>query len=207
MTLFDETDLFQTGNPAKIEYDLPDAEITLYDGFFDKVKSDQYYRTLMAETNWREHEMTVYGQSHVVPRMIAWYEDAENPGANPSRILTADLQAIRDRVNAETGLYFNSVLLNLYRNGGDGVGWHSDREKNFGKDAIIASITFGQTRPFRLRHKLRKDLQLEILLKHGSFLLMSGTTQSFWEHQIPKSARPMSPRINLTFRQVKRDEF
>ena len=205
MTLFDETELFETGPPSKLEYGLPDAEITLYEGFFDKESSDAFYHSLLTTTKWKEHEMTVYGESHIVPRMIAWYEDNSSPGALPSQGLPPELVAIREKMYGESKLYFNSVLLNLYRNGSDGVGWHSDREKNFGKDAIIASVTFGQTRPFRLRHKFRKDLpQVEILLRHGSFLLMSGTTQSFWEHQIPKSAKPMAPRINLTFRQIKR---
>ncbi|MFV5692942.1 alpha-ketoglutarate-dependent dioxygenase AlkB family protein [Flavobacterium sp. LT1R49] len=96
-------------------------------------------------------------------------------------------------------------MLNLYRNGKDGVSWHSDREQNFGKDAIIASVSFGETRMFRLRNKFNKDIpQVEIPLHHGSLLLMAGTTQSFWQHQVPKTAKDILPRINLTFRQIHR---
>src|SRR5690606_8686863 len=94
-------------------------------------------------------------------------------------------------------------LLNLYRNGQDGVSWHSDNINRSGINPVIASVTFGETRMFRLRHKFRKDIpQVEIPLHHGSFLLMAGTTNSFWEHQVPKTARKVLPRINLTFRKV-----
>jgi alkylated DNA repair dioxygenase AlkB len=112
-----------------------------------------------------------------------------------------ELQKIRQRVENETYMKFNSVLLNLYRNGKDGVGWHSDKTKSSNKNMDIASITFGETRMFQLRHKFRKEIpKLEIPLHHGTFLLIAGCTNSFWEHQIPKTARNVLPRINLTFR-------
>ena len=103
----------------------------------------------------------------------------------------------------ETGIEFNAVLLNLYRNGNDSVAWHSDKEHMIGKNPRIASVTFGQTRPFRLRHKSKVPPQLKIPLHHGTLLLMSGTTNTFWEHHIPKSSKEMLPRINLTFRLVR----
>ncbi|MBU2060484.1 MAG: alpha-ketoglutarate-dependent dioxygenase AlkB, partial [Bacteroidetes bacterium] len=101
---------------------------------------------------------------------------------------------------------FNAVLLNLYRDGNDSVAWHSDKENNTGKNPTIASITFGETRIFKLRHKFNKELAvIEIPLHHGSFLLMSGTTNTFWQHQVPKTVKQILPRINLTFRQVYQD--
>ena len=136
--------------------------------------------------------------------MTAWYEDPDNFGAKPHSNWTPELLEIKKRIEAETDISFNSVLLNLYRNGNDGVGWHSDRSENFGENQIIGSVSFGQTRPFRFRHKIDKNLKLEILLHHGSFLLMAGKTQSFWEHQIPKTAKDILPRINLTFRRINR---
>ena len=150
--------------------------------------------------------MEIYDKVVTAPRMIAWYEDKENVGADVNGPdWTPELLAIRKRVESETQLNFNSVLLNLYRNGKDGVSWHSDREGNSGKDPIIASVTFGATRMFRLRHKFRTDIpQVEIPLHHGSFLLMAGTTNSFWQHQVPKTTKEVLPRINLTFRQVNR---
>jgi alkylated DNA repair dioxygenase AlkB len=206
MNLFDDTEIFTAGTPNKKIFDLPDTDLMLYEGFFSKVESDHYYTALLRETNWREADLTVYDKTHTIPRMIAWYEDKKNPGANPGGPdWTPELLAIRERVEAETGHKFNSVLLNLYRDGKDGVGWHSDRTENFGKDQIIASVSFGETRPFRMRHKTRKDIgHVEIPLTHGALLLMAGTTQSCWEHHIPKTAKKILPRINLTFRQVKR---
>lgn len=205
MTLFNDTELFTSGKAGKKIFDLPDTELILYDNFFTKAESDRYYDVLLNSTQWREYEMEIYDKTYTVPRMIAWYEDKENEGADP--ILpdwTAELQEIRRRVEKETEVDFNSVLLNYYRNGNDGVGWHSDREKNCGKNPIIASVSFGETRIFRLRHKFKKELQVEIPLHHGSYLLMAGETQSYWQHQVPKTARDILPRINLTFRRVNR---
>lgn len=206
MTLFDDTSLFFQGTAGRKIFDLPDMELVLIDGFFSREESDRYYDILLGQTRWQEYQMEIYDKTVTAPRMIAWYEDKENVGANPDGPdWTPELAAVRKRVETETGLDFNSVLLNLYRNGKDGVAWHSDREHNTGKDPAIASVTFGETRMFRLRHKFRKDIpQVEIPLHHGSFLLMAGTTNSFWQHQVPKTAREVRPRINLTFRQVKR---
>ncbi len=206
MSLFNDTDIFTTNEPNKNIFDLPDTELMLYEGFFSKQESDLYYNVLLHETKWREADLKVYDKTHIIPRMVSWYEDKSNPGANAEgNDWTPELLAIRTKVEAETGERFNSVLLNLYRNGKDGVGWHSDRTENFGRDQIIASVSFGETRPFRLRHKTRKDIPVvEIPLTHGALLLMAGTTQTYWEHHIPKTAKNILPRINITFRQVKR---
>jgi len=207
MTLFNETEIFMSGTGGKKIFDLPDADVMLIDNFFNKEESDYYYQALLAETHWREYEMPMYDKIVTAPRMISWFEDKENIGADPATPeLTEDLKAIRRRVENEINLKFNAVLLNLYRNGNDGVSWHSDKTDKSGPNPIIASVTFGETRMFRLRHKFRKDIpQVEIPLHHGSFLLMAGTTNSYWEHQVPKTAKNVLPRINLTFRQVNRN--
>jgi len=205
MLLFDDTELFSSGLGGKKVFDLPDTELILYDNFFSKKESDLYYNILLNHTPWREYEMEIYDKTLKVPRMISWYEDKDNPGSeikNPD--WTPELLTIKQKVEKETGIKFNSVLLNLYRNGKDGVSWHSDREENFDKNATIASVSFGETRMFRLRHKSREIPQVNIPLHHGSFLLMAGTTQSFWQHQVPKTTKEILPRINLTFRQVNR---
>jgi alkylated DNA repair dioxygenase AlkB len=206
MTLFNDTELFFQGNRGRKVFDLPDAQILLIDNFFSREQSDHCYNALLSHTTWKEYEMEIYDKTVKAPRMIAWYEDKDNPGADPAGPKwTPELTAIRAKVEAETHLHFNSVLLNLYRDGNDGVAWHSDREHKIGKDPIIASVTFGETRMFRLRHKFKKDLpQVEIPLYHGSFLLMAGTTNSFWQHNVPKTAKDLRPRINLTFRTVNR---
>jgi alkylated DNA repair dioxygenase AlkB len=194
MTLFNDTELFTTGTRGKKVFDLPDCELILIDGFFDKEH----------QTKWKEYEMKMYDKMVTVPRMICWQEDKKE--TEPISDYTAwspELLTIKTKVEQQTALHFNAVLLNLYRNGSDGVGWHSDKEHNTGKNPVIASVTFGETRLFRLRHKFKKELpQVEIPLYHGSFLLMAGTTNSFWQHQVPKTARDVLPRINLTFRRV-----
>ncbi|WP_035652029.1 alpha-ketoglutarate-dependent dioxygenase AlkB [Flavobacterium sp. ASV13] len=207
MTLFSDTELFTTGSSGKIVYDLPDCELILIDNFFSKEESDRFYERILRKTKWREYEMEMFDKIVTAPRMISWYEDKDNPGADQKGPdWTYDLLTIRGRVEKETELDFNSLLLNLYRDGNDSVAWHSDKEHNTGPNPVIASVTFGETRMFRLRHKFRKDIdQVEIPLHHGSFLLMAGTTNSFWQHQVPKTARNVLPRINLTFRRTNRN--
>ncbi|MRX67145.1 Alkylated DNA repair dioxygenase AlkB [Flavobacterium resistens] len=207
MTLFSDTELFTTGSSGKIVYDLPDCELILIDNFFSKEESDRFYERILRKTKWREYEMEMFDKIVTAPRMISWYEDKDNPGADQKGPdWTYDLLTIRGRVEKETELDFNSLLLNLYRDGNDSVAWHSDKEHNTGPNPVIASVTFGETRMFRLRHKFRKDIdQVEIPLHHGSFLLMAGTTNSFWQHQVPKTARDVLPRINLTFRRTNRN--
>lgn len=204
MTLFNDTELFTSGLRGKTVFDLPDCELILIDNFFTKEESDHYYEKLLHQTKWREYEMEMFDKTVTAPRMIAWYEDKDNTGADQNGPdWTYDLLSIRSRVEKETALDFNSLLLNFYRNGKDSVAWHSDKEHNTGANPIIASVTFGETRMFRLRHKFRKDIpQVEIPLHHGSFLLMAGTTNSFWQHQVPKTAKNVLPRINLTFRRT-----
>ncbi len=207
MTLFNDTELFTPGLRGKKIFDIPDSELILIDNFFTKEESDAFYERILRKTKWREYEMEIYDKTYTVPRMIAWYEDKDNEGADPKGPdWTYELLKIRGRVEKETKLDFNAVLLNLYRDGNDGVGWHSDREDTTGPNPIIASVTFGETRMFKLRHKFRKEIPpIEIPLHHGSFLLMSGTTNSFWQHQVPKTARDVLPRINLTFRRTNRN--
>ncbi len=168
-----------------------------------KTEADRYYELLLEATPWREYRMPMYDKIVTAPRMIAWYGAAEEAGES-ALAWTPGLLELKHTVELETGMEFNAVLLNLYRNGNDSVARHSDKEHLIGQNPNIASVTFGQTRPFRLRHKVDKAVpQLEIPLHHGTLLLMHGTMNSYWEHHIPKSSKSMLPRINLTFRQVK----
>ena len=202
MILFNDTEMFSQGTAGKKIFEVPDADLMLIDSFFAKEESDNYYNILLNTTKWREYEMPMYDKIVTAPRMIAWYDDRDDSVGTSN--WSGELKTIKTRVENEIQLNFNAVLLNLYRNGKDGVSWHSDKTHSENKDMNIASVTFGETRMFRLRHKFLKQLpQIEIPLHHGSFLLMAGKTNSFWEHQVPKTARDVLPRINLTFRQVK----
>ena len=204
MTLFNDTDLFTTGFEGEQTYNLPDLELMKLDAFIPKQDADKYYHTLLHTTPWHEYQMPMYDKVVTAPRMIAWYGEQEEADES-SLPWTPELLELRTKIEKQTGLSFNAVLLNLYRNGNDSVAWHSDKEHKIGKNPSIASVTFGQTRPFKFRHKTNKSVpQLEIPLHHGTLLLMSGTTNTYWEHHIPKSAKEMLPRINLTFRQVKK---
>lgn len=204
MTLFDDIELFSSGTGGKRIFDAPDADLLLIDNFFSKDESDAYYNSLLNTTEWREYEMPMYDKTVTAPRMISWYVDTNRSERKSNANWPKELLAIRKRVEKETHIKFNAVLLNLYRNGKDGVGWHSDKTGSVNTDMNIASVTFGETRIFRLRHKFLKHVpQIEIPLHHGTLLLMGGQTNSYWEHQVPKTARAVLPRINLTFRQVK----
>ncbi|REG96104.1 alpha-ketoglutarate-dependent dioxygenase AlkB family protein [Flavobacterium aquicola] len=201
MILFDDTEMFSSGTAGKIVFDAPDVDLMLIDRFFTKEESDNYYTILLNNTVWREYEMPMYDKIVTAPRMIAWYDERDNNSGKS--YWPKELRTIKARVENEIQMNFNAVLLNLYRNGKDGVSWHSDKTQSENKDMNIASVTFGETRMFRLRHKfLKHQPQIEIPLHHGSFLLMAGKTNSFWEHQVPKTGREVLPRINLTFRQV-----
>jgi len=200
--LFEEKDLFTTGSGLRKTFDLPDLELTLHEGFISKVEADFYYSYLLESTPWREYQMPMYDKMVTAPRMVAWYGSSGESGEN-ALSWTPELLVLKQKIGIETELEFNAVLLNLYRNGNDSLAWHSDREHQIGSNPNIASLTFGQTRPFRFRHKINREIgQVEIPLHHGTLLLMSGTTNTFWEHHIPKSAKAMLSRINLTFRQV-----
>jgi len=203
MLLFDDTDMFALGNGERKTFDYPDLGLYLHEGFIPKAEADALYEQLLTGTPWREYEMPMYDKVVTAPRMVAWYGASDEAGES-ALPWTPELLQLREKVEKKTGHEFNAVLLNLYRNGNDSVSWHSDREHHIGQNPSIASVTFGQTRPFRLRHKTDKSVpQLEIPLHHGTLLVMHGTTNTFWQHHIPKSAKPMLPRINLTFRKVR----
>ncbi len=194
--------------PSTIKYDLPDADVTLYNCFFSKTESDHLYNNLIEKINWEQHEITMFGKTMNQPRLTAFYGD-NNKDYSYSGIRlkptewNEDLILIKSRIEKTTNESFSSVLLNYYRNGRDSMGWHADDEKELGKNPVIASVSFGATRHFQLKHNTLKDFKkVDIELTHGSLLLMKGTTQHHWKHQIPKSAKPIESRINLTFRLI-----
>jgi len=209
MDLFNQGDLFATNEPKKTKFDLPDADVTFYENFFTPEESNKLYKSLTDKIQWQQDQIKFYGQLIDLPRLTAWYGDPNfsytysgipmNP--NP---WSEDLLFIKDRIEKESGVKFSSCLLNLYRTGKDSVNWHQDNEKELGQNPIIGSVSFGEVRPFQLKHLDREDLKkVNIPLTHGSFLLMKGTTQHYWKHQIPKTTRQINPRINLTFRIIK----
>jgi alkylated DNA repair dioxygenase AlkB len=188
-------------------FSLPDAEITFYPNFFDKVQSDLMFRTLSNEIKWRADKIKLYGKEFELPRKTAWYGETEKIYTYSGIQMLAEswtptLLKIKNEIEKVADVTFNSTMMNLYRNGNDGISWHTDAEPELGKNPVIGSVSFGQTRRFMLRHRHNKELKFEIELTHGSFLLMGGSTQHFWQHQIPKTSKNIDARINLTFRTI-----
>jgi alkylated DNA repair dioxygenase AlkB len=187
---------------------MPDAEVTLYRGFFTPTESDTLFQELSNQINWKQESAVFPGGKVPLPRLTAWYSD-EGKSYSYSGITvhpnswTPTLLAIKERVESAAGVQFNSVLLNFYRNEQDSVGWHSDDEPELGTNPVIASVSFGAERAFQFKHKQDTELRQSVELSHGSLLLMAGPTQHHWKHQIPKTKKPHGPRINLTFRIIK----
>ncbi|MFZ6646750.1 alpha-ketoglutarate-dependent dioxygenase AlkB family protein [Undibacterium sp. TJN25] len=187
---------------------LPDADVSFARAFYAAGESAQYLDTLRRETEWRHEKITVWGKEHLQPRLTAWYGDASSNYSYSGLSLernpwTPTLLQIKADIEAISGYRFNSVLLNLYRDENDSVGWHSDNETELGRNPVIASLSFGQTRTFKMKHKNRPELKTtSIQLTDGSLLLMAGTTQRFWQHAVDKEKKAMESRINLTFRHI-----
>ncbi len=186
---------------------LNDAQIRYYESFFTPKEAATIFDQLLEETLWQQDPITVFGKTYPQPRLTALYAINTKPYSYSGismkpKIMTPLLQKIKHKIASISEAEFTSVLLNLYRDGKDSNGWHADNEKELGKNPIIASLSFGENRFFHLKHRRNKEDRLKVLLKSGSLLLMEGNTQEHWLHQIAKIARPIGPRINLTFRKI-----
>ncbi|RAJ05602.1 alpha-ketoglutarate-dependent dioxygenase AlkB family protein [Arenibacter echinorum] len=192
----------------KIELQLPDSDIIYYPNFLSAAEAHHYFKVFKETTPWQQDDITIFGKTHPQPRLTALFGENSKPYSYSNITMhphefTTELLELRNKLQREIGIHFTSCLLNLYRDGKDSNGWHADDEKALGKNPAIASISLGQERYFHLKHKLKKDLKQKLLLEHGSLLLMKGETQHCWYHQIPKTARPIQERINITFRVIK----
>ncbi|MCC5659658.1 alpha-ketoglutarate-dependent dioxygenase AlkB [Nostoc sp. XA010] len=186
---------------------MPDAEVMFYYNFFDNNESNQLLVELYKTIFWQQQSTIIFGKKVNLPRLTAWYGEPDKSYSYSKITMepilwTPLLIKIKSKIESLSEIKFNSVLLNLYRDGKDSVAWHSDDEPELGKNPVIASVSFGVPRRFMFRHKTKKELKYEIKLTHGSLLMMTGTTQHFWQHQIPKMNKLTQPRINLTFRQI-----
>ena len=193
---------------ASVErFDVPDADVVFAPEFFGRADSNRLLAALDETTTWRQERVTMYGRTLPIPRLTAWHGD---PGttytyseiAMEPEPWTEPLLEIKAAVEQEAGGTFNSVLLNLYRDGNDSVAWHSDDEPELGVEPLIASVSLGATRSFQLRHQVDETQRIEVELTHGSLLVMRGPTQRCWKHQVPKTALDVGPRFNLTFRTI-----
>lgn len=188
-------------------FDLPGADVRLAQ-FCDAASAQRWFTRLHGEVPWERHRLRLFGRQIEAPRLSCWIGDADAVYTySGTRFVphawTATCSELRDGLVAFCSEPYNSVLCNLYRDGHDSMGWHSDDEAELGARPSIASLSFGASRRFRLRHRSNPDLRLEIELPTGSLLLMAGTTQRNYKHDLPKSARVAEPRLNLTFRHIK----
>lgn len=191
------------------------CEIEIYKSFFNEEHSDMLFNILKSETKWVQNDIVIFGKKYKIPRLNDWYGSVDMNYSNinfEAKPLTKTLDQIRKKIEKETSSNYNSVLLNLYRNGNDSMGWHSDDENIYNSKSPIASLSLGGSRLMKFKKKIKKGLgkkTLKLRLDTGDLIIMKYPTQEMLKHAIPKSSMNIDERINLTFRSVieKKDAF
>ncbi len=185
-----------------------DGTVNYYGKVFNQNEANSYLEVLLNTIKWRNDEAIIFGKKIITKRKVAWY--AEEPfeytySKTTKRALpwTKELLELKTSIEQKTGDTFNSCLLNLYHDGSEGMAWHSDGEKDLKKDGAIASLSFGAERKFSFKHKKTKE-KIDLILKHGSLLVMKDTTQRNWLHRLPPTKLILKPRVNLTFRTIEK---
>jgi alkylated DNA repair dioxygenase AlkB len=194
-------------NGDRLSNRLPkDGMVNYYGKVLASKEADQYFDLLMQNILWENDEVVIFGKHIVTKRKAAWYGDSDysytySNTTKQALAWTKELSQLKQIVEEVAETKFNSCLLNLYHNGNEGMGWHSDDEKSLGKNNTIASLSFGAERNFSFKHKHTKQI-VSFVLEHGSLLIMKDTTQTNWLHSLPKSKNGTQPRINLTFQTI-----
>ncbi len=183
-----------------------DGEVNYYGIVMTRVEADTYFQRLMDSIAWQNDEAIIMGKKVVTKRKVAWYGDTPFSYTYSQITKTAlpwtdELLALKAMVEEKTRETYNSCLLNLYHTGDEGMAWHSDGEKDLKKNGAIASLSLGAIRKFAFKHKDSK-VKIEVVLQHGSLLVMKGSTQTHWLHRLPPTKLVKTPRINLTFRTI-----
>jgi alkylated DNA repair dioxygenase AlkB len=197
-------DLFSGGEQ---HLKLPNAELIYIPDFYQFEDANNYFRLLKNTTIWEQDDITVFGKTYKQPRLTALFGtnaqtyNYSNITMHP-KPFTDTLLDIKTKIETKSEAAFNTVLLNLYRDGQDSNGWHADNEKELGNNPIIASVSFGAERPFHFKHRTLKSERHKLNLAHGSLLIMKGEMQHYWLHQIAKTKKVIGERLNLTFRKL-----
>jgi alkylated DNA repair dioxygenase AlkB len=183
-----------------------DGIVNYYGTLFNRHEADYFLETLLNTIEWRNDEAIIFGKKIITKRKVAWYGEKpfEYTYSNTTKHAlpwTTELLKLKTIIEKETEETFNSCLLNLYHNGDEGMAWHSDGEKDLKKDGAIGSLSFGAERKFAFKHKQTKE-KVELILEHGSLLVMKDTTQTHWLHRLPPTKLIKKPRVNLTFRTI-----
>lgn len=198
--------LFDELNQSLINLLHKDGIVNYYGVVFSARTADACYQALLNNIEWKNDEANIYGKHIITKRKIAWYA-SQSFNYTYSRTTkkalpwTPLLLKLKEKVEQVTNEKYNSCLLNLYHNGSEGMAWHSDNEKDLQNSGAIGSLTFGAERKFSLKHKTTQET-INVLLQHGSILVMKGDTQKHWLHRLPPTIKVSSPRINLTFRTI-----
>ncbi|MFN5602478.1 MAG: alpha-ketoglutarate-dependent dioxygenase AlkB family protein [Acidimicrobiaceae bacterium] len=182
-----------------------DGSAILIPNFFAADEADELFRELLSGVPWETQELAMFGNIVPEPRQSAWISDgvtyAYSGATRTAHPWTPALSHIRDKCSHQANTRFNGVLANYYKDGNDHLGWHADDEMVNGPEPTIASVSLGAERRFDFRHNETHQV-VSVLLPHGSLLIMSGLSQSCWQHRIPRETKLTLPRINLTFRKV-----
>ena len=183
-----------------------DGTVNYYGKIFSLHEANQYYDLLKNNIQWVNDMALIYGKLIITKRKVAWLGDKAfaytySKTTRTAAPWTKELLALKSITEEKTGATYNSCLLNLYHTGEEGMAWHSDDEKDLKKYGAIASLSFGAERKFAFKHKSTGD-KIDLILEHGSLLVMKDTTQSNWLHRLPPTTKTIRPRINLTFRSM-----
>lgn len=197
----------QNLNPEKNLLPL-DGTVNYYGRVLEPELADEFYNSLLHNIDWKNDEAVIFGKKIITKRKVAWYGDKDfeytySKSTKTALPWTDDLLELKKIAEQKTGETYNSCLLNLYHSGDEGMAYHSDGEKDLKKNGAIASLSFGAERKFSFKHKYTGQ-KVELLLEHGSLLVMKDQTQSFWLHRLPPTKKIATPRINLTFRTIEK---
>lgn len=197
-------DLFELDNNVNL---LPnDGIVNYYAQVIQPNQATKYFEQLMETVPWKNDEVVIFGKHIITKRKVAWFGDSNfsytySNTTKQATIWTKELLELKNLAEEKCQTTFNSCLLNLYHNGAEGMGWHSDDEKSLQNECTIASLSLGAERKFLLKHKQTKQA-VSVQLQNGSLLAMKGATQTNWLHSLPKTTRVSTARINLTFRSM-----
>ncbi|TVP51077.1 MAG: alpha-ketoglutarate-dependent dioxygenase AlkB [Mongoliibacter sp.] len=187
-----------------------DGSVLYFGKIFSTIEADHFFKMMYEKIEWKKDEAMIFGKKIYTKRKVAWYADFpfEYTYSNVTKSAlpwTDELLEIKKITENVSGERFNSCLLNLYHSGSEGMAWHSDGERDLKKNGAIGSVSFGAERKFSFKHK-NSGQKIDLLLEHGSLLIMKGETQTHWMHRLPPTKKVFSPRVNLTFRTIDKEQ-
>jgi alkylated DNA repair dioxygenase AlkB len=185
---------------------LQNGEIGFVPDFISQELANYYFKLFQESLSFQQGTITLFGKTHPIPRLEAFFGIDNQVYSYSGKTLetqsfTKELLEVKTLIEEISDEKLNCVLVNLYRDGKDSNGWHADNEPELGKNPVIASLSLGASRRFDLKHNTTKE-KISIELNHGSLLIMKGEMQHYWKHQIAKTTKVSTPRINLTFRYI-----